>query len=297
MVYVTCDYVSISWLQQTVNQHQDSTGTMFSGRTCSDSSVLRRGEEVTLWDGDGSQAQDAHHYQVDKAGLWRAVEGVVQPGHEGAHDEEGDPTVVQPGHANTKRLKTAARKGSEARLRWAVQVCRRGVLGLTWRRLWRRPRSGSTPCGRARRRRGRGWLPGKTSRSPLSPGPEPRRTCWAGTCTSDPGRGKTGSLQRATAHEHTRLSAVLTFFNHQMSAESQIKERWGERRLSLYLAGGSRCFPSRCGSWRCSWSRRGKKAWAAYGRGAGSRCPSANQGARREVWRATGPPTSDWFTG
>lgn len=69
--------------------------------TCSDSSVLWRGEEVALGHGDGRQAQDAHHYQVDEAGLRRAVEGVVQPGHEGAHDEEGDAAVVQPAHANT----------------------------------------------------------------------------------------------------------------------------------------------------------------------------------------------------
>ena len=66
-------------------------------RTCSDSSVLRRGEEVALGDEDGGQPQYAHHYQVDEAGLRGAVEGVVQPGHEGAHDQEGDPAVVQPG--------------------------------------------------------------------------------------------------------------------------------------------------------------------------------------------------------
>lgn len=76
-------------------------GAARGGRTCSDSSVLRRGEEVALWHGDGSQAQDADHDQVDEAGLRRAVEGVVEPGHEGAHDEEGDAAVVQPAHANT----------------------------------------------------------------------------------------------------------------------------------------------------------------------------------------------------
>lgn len=67
------------------------------GSTCSDSSVLRRGEEVALRDSDGGQSQYAHHYQVDEARLRRAVEGVVQPGHERSHDEEGDPAVVQPG--------------------------------------------------------------------------------------------------------------------------------------------------------------------------------------------------------
>lgn len=70
--------------------------------TCSDSSVLRRGEEVALGDGDGGQPQYTHHYQVDEAGLGGAVERVVQPRDEGAHDQEGDPTVVQPGHRNTE---------------------------------------------------------------------------------------------------------------------------------------------------------------------------------------------------
>lgn len=64
--------------------------------TCSDSSVLRRSEEVALRNKDGRQPQYAHNYQVDEAGLRGAVEGVVQPGDEGAHDEEGYPTVVQP---------------------------------------------------------------------------------------------------------------------------------------------------------------------------------------------------------
>lgn len=62
-----------------------------------------------------------------------------------------------------------------------------------------------------------------------------------------------------------------------------------------YLADVSRCFPSLCGFWRCSWSRREKKALVACGREAGSRCPSANRGARREVWHATGPPTPGWL--
>lgn len=62
-----------------------------------------------------------------------------------------------------------------------------------------------------------------------------------------------------------------------------------------YLADVSRCFPSPCGFWRCSWSRRGTKALVACGREAGSHCPSANRGARREVWPATGPPTPDWL--
>lgn len=67
--------------------------------TCSDSSVLRRSEEVALRNKDGRQPQYTHNYQVDEAGLRGAVEGVVEPGDEGAHDEEGDAAVVQPeGH-------------------------------------------------------------------------------------------------------------------------------------------------------------------------------------------------------
>lgn len=45
--------------------------------TSSDPSILRRGKEVTLGDGDGSKAQDTHYYQVNKTGLRGAVEGVV----------------------------------------------------------------------------------------------------------------------------------------------------------------------------------------------------------------------------
>lgn len=184
--------------------------------TCSDSSVLRRGEEVALGDSDGGQSQYAYHNQVDEAGLRRAVEGVVQPGDEGAHDQKGDPAVVQP--AQTERVMPSA-----AFLKCYIQT---GTpQQLTWRRLWRRLQSGSKLCGTARRRTGRGWLPGKTPRSPPSPEPEPRTTCWAWTCTWDPDRGKRGSLQeeitqyyyhliRQEIHFHrvsTRFSAVRRF--------------------------------------------------------------------------------------
>lgn len=62
---------------------------------CSDSSVLWSTEKVTLWNCDGGQTQNTHNYQVDEAGLRGAVERVVQPGDEGAHDQEGNSTVVQ----------------------------------------------------------------------------------------------------------------------------------------------------------------------------------------------------------
>lgn len=56
--------------------------------TSSYASVLRRGEEVALGDGDGSEAQDTHHDQVNNTGLRGAVEGVVKPRHKTTHDEE-----------------------------------------------------------------------------------------------------------------------------------------------------------------------------------------------------------------
>lgn len=55
------------------------------------SSVLRCCEEVTLGDGDGGEAQDTHHNQVNHTGLRGAVEGVVKPRHKTTHDEERDP--------------------------------------------------------------------------------------------------------------------------------------------------------------------------------------------------------------
>ena len=54
-----------------------------------------RGEAVPLGHDDGGDAQDAHDGEVDEARLRRAVEGVVEPGHEGTHDEQSDARVVQ----------------------------------------------------------------------------------------------------------------------------------------------------------------------------------------------------------
>lgn len=70
--------------------------------TSSYSSVLRRGEEVALGDGYGSEAQDTHHDQVDNTGLRGAVEGVVKPRNKTTHDQERDARVVQP-EARQKR--------------------------------------------------------------------------------------------------------------------------------------------------------------------------------------------------
>lgn len=157
--------------------------------TCSDCSILWRREKVALWYYDGSQSQDTHNNQVDEAGLRRTVEGVVQPGDEGAHDQEGNPTVVQSIQKNI----------SQTLEPFPAFTCTDAkhptVESLTWKRFWTRPLSDSRLCGRARRRRGRGWLREKTSQSLPSPGLEPRKTCWVWTCTWDPGRGRTGSLQ------------------------------------------------------------------------------------------------------
>lgn len=56
--------------------------------------------------------------------------------------------------------------------------------------------------------------------------------------------------------------------------------------------GESRCCPSLCGFWRCSWSTLWRTASVACVRAGESRCPSANQAARHEGWHATGLPTS-----
>lgn len=153
--------------------------------TCSDTSVLWSSKKVTLWNGDGSQTQDTHNYQVDEAGLRRAVERIVQPGDEGAHDQEGNPTVVQSEH-NISQL---------VRVFYFHCHKKKTVVCLTWKRLWTHPPSDSRLCGKARRRRGRGWLRGKTSQLLPSLGVEPQKTCWVWTCTWDPGRGRTNSLQ------------------------------------------------------------------------------------------------------
>ena len=63
--------------------------------TCSRRSVTRCREAVPLGHYDGSNAEDTYNGEVDKARLRGTVERVVQPGHEGAHDQEGDARVVK----------------------------------------------------------------------------------------------------------------------------------------------------------------------------------------------------------
>ena len=82
---------------------------MRKGGTCSGGPVTRCGEAVPLGHDDGGNAQDAHDGEVDEAGLGGAVEGVVEPRHEGAHDEQSDARVVQSEETGGKERKEHSR--------------------------------------------------------------------------------------------------------------------------------------------------------------------------------------------
>lgn len=58
--------------------------------TCSRRSVTGCRESIPLSNDDGSNAQDTDNGEVDKSRLRGAVEGVVQPRHKGAHDQESN---------------------------------------------------------------------------------------------------------------------------------------------------------------------------------------------------------------
>lgn len=64
--------------------------------TCSCRSVTRCRESVPLGHYDGSNAEDTYNGEVDKSRLRGTIERVVQPRHEGAHDEEGNARIVKP---------------------------------------------------------------------------------------------------------------------------------------------------------------------------------------------------------
>lgn len=70
---------------------------------------------------------------------------------------------------------------------------------LTWRRAGKHLLSGNKLCGRAMRRRGREWLPRRTSQPPPSPAQVLRRTCLAGTCRRFPDKGRTHILESSKA--------------------------------------------------------------------------------------------------
>ena len=61
--------------------------------------MLGRGKPVPLRHDDGGDAQDADDGEVDEPRLWGAVEGVVEPGHEAPHDQQGV------GNEGTKRMR------------------------------------------------------------------------------------------------------------------------------------------------------------------------------------------------
>lgn len=70
--------------------------------TCSCGSVTGCREAVPLGHYDGSNAEDTYNGEVDESRLRGTVERVVQPGHEGAHDQEGNARVVE-SEERTKR--------------------------------------------------------------------------------------------------------------------------------------------------------------------------------------------------
>lgn len=74
---------------------------------CSCRSVTRCREPVPLGNYDGCNAEDTYNGEVDKSRLRRTIEGVVQPGHEGAHDQEGNARVVKLGEGSGHFLRVA----------------------------------------------------------------------------------------------------------------------------------------------------------------------------------------------
>lgn len=58
--------------------------------TCSCGPMRGRGEAFPLGHYDGGNAQHTDNGEVDEARLWGTVERVVEPGHEGTHDQQGD---------------------------------------------------------------------------------------------------------------------------------------------------------------------------------------------------------------
>lgn len=63
--------------------------------TCSCRSMTRCRKPIPLGHYDGGNAEDTYNGEVDKSWLRGTIERVVQPGHEGAHDQEGNARVVK----------------------------------------------------------------------------------------------------------------------------------------------------------------------------------------------------------
>lgn len=71
-------------------------------RTGAQGAVLGRAELVPQRHDDGAHPEHTHARQVDQLMLELAVKAIVQPRHEGSHDEEGDAAVVEPGAIKVK---------------------------------------------------------------------------------------------------------------------------------------------------------------------------------------------------
>lgn len=66
--------------------------------------MSRCGEPVPLGHDDGGDSEDTYNGEVDKARLRGTIERVVQPGHKGAHDQEGDARVVKPEEGGRRQV-------------------------------------------------------------------------------------------------------------------------------------------------------------------------------------------------
>lgn len=62
--------------------------------TCSERTILRLSKFVPHGHHNAARAEDKYQDQVGDLRLNAAVETVVQPGHEGADGQQGNPTVV-----------------------------------------------------------------------------------------------------------------------------------------------------------------------------------------------------------
>ena len=62
--------------------------------TCSERTILRLSKFVPHGHHNAARAEDKYKDQVGDLRLYAAVETVVQPGHEGANGQQGNPTVV-----------------------------------------------------------------------------------------------------------------------------------------------------------------------------------------------------------
>lgn len=91
--------------------------------TCSCRSVTRCREPVPLGHYDCSNAKDTYNGEVDKSRLRGAIEGVVQPRHEGAHDQEGNARVVKSEEREWERDKQVLRSARKLMFSHVYKHC------------------------------------------------------------------------------------------------------------------------------------------------------------------------------